>query len=508
MNINSDKAFFESIDISEEKSFPKFLKKLEFEPFRHISDLKIEFKHPISVISGTNRSGKSTILMAIACSHFDFKKRNPKNGKLERNTWSSLMKITNHDVQKVDWTYYITYKTGSKVERKRGQRKKTTKKWNGIGKKESQFKMRQVIFIDLDRIVPARFYSDKIYSLSRKAALQDISDKKVAEIEKYLSYVLEENFKIKKLAQHLDKEVYKYDNSYQYSSYNAASGEEVLTRILIDIVEAPKDSLILIDEIEMGLHPKVQRRVMDVIRNVCRNENKQFIFSTHSSTILDSLDSESRIFIEKNPLGKFKAIQNISVNAALSKMDAKSFPLVDIYCEDSEAKKIIEKGIEAVEKNKDLNNFSELINIIISGSADKTFSHFQSHRDTYNDKKVKSGYACVLDGDMKTIKDKKGSFTYPTENQLHFLYSNESPEKFLTRVYLKENPNVQIEYYLDNEDPHYLFKAIIDNSPLTNEYDVFEACWSIFVNTEKGEIYFKNLQQFLIETAMKYSPEL
>jgi predicted ATPase len=137
MNINSDETFFDKIDITKEKEYPIFLTNLEFEPFRHISKLNLTFKTPITVISGTNRSGKSTILMALACSHFDFKKRNPKNGKLERHTWSSLMKITTHDIQKEDWTYYITYKTGKKTERKRGQRKKDTKKWNGIGKKET-----------------------------------------------------------------------------------------------------------------------------------------------------------------------------------------------------------------------------------------------------------------------------------------------------------------------------------------------------------------------------------
>lgn len=508
MNINSDKDFIKKIDIEKEKEFPIFLKELKFDKFRHIPELSLKFNSPISVISGTNRSGKSTILMAIACSHFDFKKRNSKNGKLERHTWSSLMKFTSHDVQKEDWTYFITYKTGKKTASKRGQRKMATNKWNGIGKKESQYKMRQVIFIDLDRIVPARFYGDKIFTMSKNAALQAISAAKVIEIEKYLSYVLEEKFEIKKLAEHLDKDVFKYNNTNQYSSYNAASGEEVLTRIIIDLVEAPKDSLVLIDEIEMGLHPKVQRRLIDVIRNICRNENKQFIVTTHSSTILDAVDSKSRIFIEKSPSNKYKAIHNISVSAALSKMDAKSFPLIDLYCEDEEAFKIIQKGIKGVEKTYKINNFSELINVIISSSADKTFSNFISHKNTYSLKKVKSGFACVLDGDMKTVKDSKGTATYIPQDNLHFIYSNECPEKFLTRAYLSEHPNVNIEYYLENENPHYLFQAIIDNSELNDKNEVFEYCWDIVVKTDKGKIYFTSLQTFLIEMAKKYSPEL
>lgn len=508
INVNSNWDFFRDIDITKEKVYPVFLKDLKFEPFRHIPKLEIKFQNPISVIAGTNRSGKSTVLMALACSHTDFQKRNPKNGNLERNTWSSLMKFTQHDTQTVDWNYFITYKTGKKTQTKSGTRKQLTKKWSGIGKKESQFKMREVIFIDLDRVVPARFYNDKIYSLSKSGALSAISTSKVAEIESHMSFILEEKFEIKKIAQHLDKDVFKYENTNNYSSFNAATGEEVLTRIIIDIVEAPINSLLLIDEIEMGLHPKIQRRVMDVIREISRNENKQFIITTHSSTILDAVSDSSRIFIEKNHRNEYKGIQNISVNAALTKMDAKSYPLFDLFCEDKEAKWIINKAISAIENEDNIKEFSNLINIIISGSSSKTYTHFISSSETYSDKKIKSGFACILDGDMKSMKTSKGDTSFPPHENLHFLYSNECPEKFLTREFLSKNSNVNIEYYLDNENPHYLFQAIINNSTLNSIQEVFEECWRIFLESEKGKLYFKSIKKFLLDMARKYSPEL
>ena len=128
------------------------------------------------------------------------------------------MKFTVHDNQSEDWTYHITFKTGKKTETKRGQRKKATKKWNGVGKKESQIKDRQVIFIDLDRIVPARFFNQKILNLANIGTLSDISKRKVAEIQEYLSYILEADFKLKKLAEYHDKDIFKYDSSNQYTS--------------------------------------------------------------------------------------------------------------------------------------------------------------------------------------------------------------------------------------------------------------------------------------------------
>jgi predicted ATPase len=508
MNINSNLDFFRDVDITKEKEFPIFLTELKFEPFRHIPKLEIKFKNPISVIAGTNRSGKSTVLMALACSHTDFQKRNPKNGNLERQTWSSLMKFTQHDRQVVNWEYFITYKTGKKIQTKSGTRRQSTKKWSGIGKKESQFKMRQVVFIDLDRVVPARFYNDKIYSLSKGGALSAISTSKVSKIELYMSFILEEKFEIKKIAEHLDKDVFKYENTYHYSSFNAATGEEVLTRIIIDIVEAPSNSLILIEEVEMGLHPKIQRRVLDVIRDVSRTENKQFIITTHSSTILDSVLDSSRIFIEKNYKGEYKVIQNISVNAALTKMDVKSYPLIDLYCEDKEAKWLISKAISAIESEGKIIGFSNLINIIISGSSNLTYTHFVSHCQTFDVKKIRSGYACILDGDMKNMKNSKGDPSFPPHENLHFLYSNECPEKFLAREFLSKHPNVNIEYYLENENPHYLIQAIINNSTFNSYEEVIEECWNIFLERDNGKIYFKSLKKFLLDMVKKYSPEL
>jgi predicted ATPase len=508
INPNADKDFVDQLDLAVENNFPKFLKAIKFSPFRHITELTINFIHPISVIAGTNRSGKSTVLMALACSHFDFKKRNVHNGLLERHTWSSIMQFTSQDKQIIDWTYYITYKFGKKEETKRGQRKASTKKWNGIGKKESQFTNRQVVFLDLDRISPARNFGRAIFNKSQKASVTNISAANIPRIEKYLSYVLEENFKLNKLASHLDKDIFKYSNSNEYSSYNAATGEEVLTKIIIDIIEAPDNSLILIDEIEVGLHPKIQRRLIQAIYNIARNDNKQFVLTSHSPSILSSLPDKARIFIEKISDGNFKAIPNISVNAALSKMDSISYPLVDLYCEDKEAKKIIQKAISSIQSEKSLTNFSDLINIVVSGSGDKTFTYFKSHQETYPNKRIKTGYACILDGDRRILKDSNGNLSYPPEECLHFIYSNDSPEKFLTAEYLKKYPNSTLTYHLNNSNAHCLFDKMIENSICTTRDEAFEKTWNHFITTTDGKLYFEELKSFIINMTKKYSPDL
>jgi len=500
INPNRDKNSIDNLDLTVENNFPKFLKSIKLEPFRHIPSLTVNFNHPISVISGTNRSGKSTILMAIACSHFNFIKRNPQNGNLDRHTWSSLMQITNKDIPSEDWTYYITYKTGNKIETKRGQRKHTTKKWNGIGKKESQFKFRDVVFIDLDLILPARNFSKVIFNKTKSVNEHTISLNNSEIIEEYLSYILEESFELNKLATYQDKDIFKYKNSNQYSSYNAATGEEVLTKIIIDVVEANKNSLILIDEIEIGLHPKVQRRLIEVLYNISWNDNKQFILSSHSQTILSSLPDISRIFIEKDYSNNFKSIQNISVNAALSKMDSVSYPLIDLYCEDDIAEKIIKKILSSLQTNSNLTNLSDLINIIISGSADKTYNYFTVHKETYQYKKIKTGFACILDGDMKT--------RFSSEESLFYLYSDKSPELFLAEKYQEVNPNGTLEYHINNSDNHCLFDKMNELGIGSSKDEAFNLCWDVFKDSTEGIEHINELENFVKQMLQKYSPEL
>ena len=97
---------------------------------------------------------------------------------------------------------------------------------------------------------------------------------------------------------------------------------------------------------------------------------------------------------------------------------------------------------------------------------------------------------------------------YPAEENLHFLYSNESPEKFLTRFYLSIHPNDAIQYYLDNENNHYFFQAIQEHSNFDSKRDIFNYCWTEFVKTMEGLAYLDELSAFIFMLYEKFSSEL
>lgn len=509
MKINPNKAHDAvfNADLSLEDSYPKFIEHIEFDHFRHIKKLHVDFSTPVTVVSGSNRSGKTTLLLSIACSHFEFKKRNYSNGKLERQTWSDVLKFTNHDKQKTDWTYNLKIKTGTKSEIKRGQRKSLTKKWNGLGKKESQILGVSVVYLDLDRILPARYFSPVLQKKAKKSTGSNVSKANQGFIEECLSYILEENYTLSKLAYHLGKDLLGYSVANDYSSYNSASGEDVLSRILIDCIEAPKYSLILIDELELGLHPKIQRRLMDIIFEVSHRDQKQFIITTHSGTVIASVPDHARVFIDTRDTSHH-TVNPISINAALSKMDSKAHPLIDVFCEDPCAEKIIGKALQEIEHKEIPGVSARLINVILSGTAIDTYTNFIVRKRIFNKVLIKSGHVCILDGDMRTSKDKKKNLKFPPQDGLFFLSGNTPPEKLLCDIYEKNHNNANLRYHIDNSDVHCLFDKMTEHGNFASKDDAFNACWQEFISSPLLKAEFDDLVQFLLVECRRYSPDL
>ncbi len=487
-------------DTEKARRYPLFFCGITFDVFRHMKNIEMEFISPISVISGTNKSGKTTALMAIACSHHNFQRRRVSNGDLERNTWGDVMRFTDHDVQQEDWVYHVRFRRGNSIITQKGSRNHNSRKWSGVAKKQGQIDTprpgsnqagRQVTLIDLERLQPARHLPASVFLKAKAAPVSNV-DVKIAD---YLSYILEIDYQIDEICSSADNVIYRFRNTNnQYSSYNSASGEDVLTRLIRDVVDTPNKSLILIEEIEVGLHPKIQRRLMDVLMYESRQTQKQFIVTTHSQTILSCVDPDSRLFIDSQ---QKKCIKRISTSAALSKMDAIAYPLVNLVVEDNLAKWIVIQAISSV--NEKHVGFNHLINIIPIGSAEETYKAFYYLRKLHKSLRPQSGYACILDG------DKRNDFSDP--DLLFFIFGNEAPERYLVRSYLKKNPNDTLQYHLSS-NPHCLFEKMCELSIATDTEDARNKCWNAFLDTVEGQAFLNDLCNFLIGTCLTFSPTL
>ena len=84
-----------------------------------------------------------------------------------------------------------------------------------------------------------------------------------------------------------------------------SSGEKQLfLRTLAIKMLNPENSIILIDEPELSLHPKWQQRIVDVYKKI--GKNNQIIIATHSPHILGSVKKENIMLLDKDDEGKIE----------------------------------------------------------------------------------------------------------------------------------------------------------------------------------------------------------
>jgi predicted ATP-dependent endonuclease of OLD family len=78
----------------------------------------------------------------------------------------------------------------------------------------------------------------------------------------------------------------------EYDLLQMSSGEHQILRILVGLAaDTAKNSIVLIDEVELHLHPAWQKRLIQVLRE--DDSNNQYIFTTHSPTVAEMFyDSE------------------------------------------------------------------------------------------------------------------------------------------------------------------------------------------------------------------------
>ena len=89
------------------------------------------------------------------------------------------------------------------------------------------------------------------------------------------------------------------DDAVRYSEFHMSAGERAILRMSKD-VSSLKGALILIDEIEAGLHPWTQQQFMLELQRIALRNDLQVVVTTHSPVVLDSVPPEGRIFLERD----------------------------------------------------------------------------------------------------------------------------------------------------------------------------------------------------------------
>lgn len=286
-----------------------------------------------------------------------------------------------------------------------------------------------VVFMGIDRIVPhserspSRSYSKSFKSINLKGWEDKVKDA--------VGFILGKSYEEFRLLEYS-----KYSlplvksNGITYSGFNMGAGENALFEIFSTIYSCGEKSLIVIDEIELGLHSKAQRKFIKKLKEVCKDTGTQVICTTHSKDIFDSLPNEARIYIES--VNKTtKTTVGISSDFAFSKMSGKNNIELEIFVEDKIAEFIILSLLSASTRSR--------IKITVIGSASAISRQMAASW-------IRNKYAeviAIFDGDQKTKNTKNlntansmieignDDFKLWFNERVDFLPSNTWPEAFI-----------------------------------------------------------------------------
>jgi len=412
--------------------------KLDIGHIRGLYNFEFNFKYPISVIAGKNGSGKSTILALAACAFHNFKDGFKLPGrKSTYYTFSNFFIQSKEEIppEGIAINYQILYNSWRKTKDfpdGKGPGWQTRKK--NIGGKWNNYSSRvrrNVVFFGIDRVVP---HSEKSVSKSYRLHFKDCE--KLGwenEVKNLVGKILNRNY---------DKFWYKKHTKYRlpmveiggnvYSGFNMGAGENALFEIFSTIFSCPPGVLLVIDEIELGLHEEAQTRFIEELKKLCKERQMQIICTTHSFNILKNVPPEARFFIEN--LEKETVITpNIAPFFAAGKMSGENSNELDIFIEDSIAKYLLELGIS--------NKTRTRINVLPIGSSSAIARQLAARY-----KNIKEGECiAILDGDksseieqicdsflksLENVTDKDEAKSW-IKNRLNFLPGDTWPENWI-----------------------------------------------------------------------------
>lgn len=259
-------------------SYDKYLPSLRLSNVRSFSNQQINFDFPVTAIIGTNGGGKSTILGAVALAYKDVK------------PGDFFPKSNIGDTSMANWRidYDIIDRTINKSTAIQRNARFVSAKWRRDAVAE-----RNVVVIPIQRTVPAneqaRFKQFVGIIQNKRVTREPIEDTVAANVSRILN----------KDAKHYERVFLKSDPSKSilvgmrqandYSQFHFGAGEASIIEMVSRIEGAADNSLILIEEIENGLHPLATRKMVEYLFDVAKRKRAQIVFTTHSEYALDVL---------------------------------------------------------------------------------------------------------------------------------------------------------------------------------------------------------------------------
>ncbi|WP_339071499.1 AAA family ATPase [Pseudomonas idahonensis] len=312
--------------------------KIIISKLRHINSLEFDIPGAgVWLLTGTNGTGKSSVLGCLR--RIGYKNAFPvhfpasrKSDRLDSNEGASICyKTSNGEV-----TY--TYAT----ERWAPTPKSASKILEGLGYPETIY-----VAADADRIEPRKedFSPNKV-----RPAQQDIIEaaNKIFGTQKFHALkTINVRTGIGSQAFVVELPVHGKQAKSYYSEKNLSLGELCILKLLRKLSSCKRGALILIDEIELALHPTAQAELLEYLKEIAMEKSLTVVVSTHSATLIKQADRGSILYLQSDEQGNVICAKNCFSSYVLGALayQEESASDVLIYVEDEAARTILEQFV-------------------------------------------------------------------------------------------------------------------------------------------------------------------
>lgn len=271
-----------------------FLEEITIRNMRGITNLRVPLEFPVTVLAGENACGKSTVLFGCACA---YKVPGASNKEYVPTTLFpnfTIGKMDSMDKTELEYAYIDNGRRMNMVWR-RG------KAWNRsfFGRKGATQPERKVYLRTLANFTNPSEVRSMLQIKRRDPIIDNVNPGLLVLAKWTLPFDYQSVQQAKKSQGWGDLLLAELKNSSAYSEFHMASGERSILRLSIE-VSSLSNALVLIDEVETGLHPYIQKQLMLHLQRLSLREKLQIIVTAHSPVVLESVPLEGRFFLTRD----------------------------------------------------------------------------------------------------------------------------------------------------------------------------------------------------------------
>jgi predicted ATPase len=394
---------------------------------RGLHGVVVPFRYPLTAICGSNGAGKTTILSLAALAfhspaawfvHWGVGRGRRNSGDRTHYKFSDFFQTSPDDEVITDvsvtWRYLSPQGEITKTMRKSA---------NGWGRYDRR-PQRHVDFLPLARVLPAIEMAKQTNMFRQPATPPQVIPIEPA-FRAHLNYIMGRNYASAEILRQNDMLFARCNAGAPYSAFNMGAGEAAVIGLLYLLQRLPMEGLLVVEEIEAGLHPQAHERLASVLLSVCEQKRLQIICSSHSESFLDAIPRQARLLIHRVG-GGLDVSERPSARYCLARMIGAALDEIVVYCEDGVAVELVRAALPSSVVSR--------TRIVPIGDGSTLVQQGVSHVRGGNPGRV----LCVFDGDTTNQKIQSWMHSHNPDNTWNVphlvLPGGMSPERWIMNM--------------------------------------------------------------------------